>query len=326
MYLATGVNIASRLQDLAEPDTIYISDVVYRDVAQKVALDTVISLGRPKLKNIAQRFPVYALLSESPKGLRQTLRIQRLKLSHWVGTARLSWPGVILVGVLLIVGTLVAVRYFPPRPFSTQDSALRTEAAPAVLPLPGKPSIVVLPFVNMSKDPEQEYFSDGLTEDLTSELSKISSLFVISRNSAFTYKGKALKLPQVSRELGVQYVLEGSVRKADGQVRITAQLVDATHDQPLWSERYDRPLKDIFALQDEIRQKIVLALRVKLTTEEHARFQRYPTTNLEAYDAFLRGYEDFFHFTTDAHARARPLFERAVALDPQYAAAYAMLA
>ncbi len=128
--------------------------------------------------------------------------------------------------------------------FITHHSSLIThEAQPPSLPLPDKPSIVVLPFVNMSGDSEQEYFSDGLTEDLTSDLSQISSLFVISRNSAFTYKGKAVKLPEVSRELGVQYVVEGSVRKAGDQVRITAQLIDATKDHHLWSERYDRPLK-----------------------------------------------------------------------------------
>ena len=125
----------------------------------------------------------------------------------------------------------------------------------------------------MSDDPKQEYFSDGITEDITTDLSKISSLFVISRNSAFTYKGKAVKVQEVSRELGVQYVVEGSVRKAGDQVRITAQLIDATKDQHLWSERYDRPLTDIFALQDEIRQKIVFALKVKLTPEEQERFQ-----------------------------------------------------
>src|SRR5262249_58409595 len=132
-----------------------------------------------------------------------------------------------------------------------------TEAAPAALPLPDKPSIVVLPFVNMSGDPEQEYFSDGLTEDLTSALSKLSNLFVISRNSSSTYKGKAVKAQEVSKELGVQYVLEGSVRKADGQVRITAQLIDATQDHHLWTELYDRPLRDIFDLQDDIMQKIL---------------------------------------------------------------------
>ncbi len=195
--------------------------------------------------------------------------------------------------------------------------------------LPDKPSIVVLPFANMSNDPEQEYFSDGLTEDLTSDLSQISSLFVISRNSAFTYKGKAVKLPEVSRELGVQYVVEDSVRKAGDQVRITAQLIDATQDQHLWSERYDRPLTELFALQDEIRQKIVTALKVKLTPEEQEWFQRAPTNNLEAYDYWLRGVESLlralYERKKEANAQARQMFEKAIELDPQYAGAYAGL-
>ena len=195
--------------------------------------------------------------------------------------------------------------------------------------MPDKPSIVVLPFVNMSKDPEQEYFSDGITEDITTDLSKISSLFVIARNSAFTYKGKAVKVQDVSREMGVRYVLEGSVRKADNQVRITAQLIDATTGGHLWSERYDRPLTDIFALQDEIRHKIVFALKVKLTPEEQERFRSFPTDNLEAYDYLLRGREAYFHafheHRKEANVQARQLSEKAIELDPQYAAAYARL-
>src|SRR5262249_25940487 len=245
--LGDGVNIAARLQELAEPDTVLISDVVYRDIAQKISLGTVISLGRPKLKNIAQRFPVYALLPENPKGLHQTFRLQRLKLSRRVGTAHLARVALVVMG-LLVGGGLVTLLYPSRPPLSTQDSALRT---PTALPLPDKPSIVVLPFTNMSGDPGQDYFSDGLTEVLTGDPSKISTLFVIARNSAFTYKGKAVKVQEVGREMGVRYVLEGSVLRADNQVRITAQLIDATTGYHLWSERYDRPLKDIFALQDE---------------------------------------------------------------------------
>src|SRR5262249_48467448 len=205
------------------------------------------------------------------------------------------------------------------------SSLVTQEAQPPLLLLPDKPSLVVLPFVNMSEDPKQDYFSDGLTEDLTTDLSKISSLFVIARNSAFTYKGKAVDMGEVSRKLGVRYVLEGSVRKADDQVRITAQLVDATTDSHLWAERYDRPLKDIFALQDEIRQKIVLAVKVKLTPEEQERLKRSPTDNLEAYNYFLRGREYFYRFTKEAHAQARQMFEKAIELDPKYAAAYSGL-
>jgi len=235
----------------------------------------------------------------------------------------------VLVG-LLIIGGIVTLLHSSFSLIRTPQSKIRTqEAPPPALPLPDKPSIVVLPFINISEDSKQEYFSDGLTEDLTSDLSQISSLFVISRNSAFTYKGKAVKLPEVSRELGVQYVVEGSVRKAGDQVRITAQLVDATKDQHLWSERYDRPLIELFALQDEIRQKIVTALRVKLTPEEQERFQRAPTDNLEAYDFFLREEEvrlrGFYETKQELNAQARQLYEKAIELDPRYAGAYAGL-
>src|SRR5438093_2101879 len=181
----------------------------------------------------------------------------------------------------------------------------------------------------MSEDPTQDYFSDGITEDITADLSKISNLFVIARNSAFTYKGKAVKVQDVSREMGVRYVLEGSVRKSDDQVRVTAQLIDGLTGGHVWSERYDRPLQEIFALQDEIREKIVLALKVKLTPEEQAQFKRAPTNNLEAYDYYLRGLESwhraFYETRKEANAQARQMFERAIELDPQYAGAYAGL-
>ncbi len=313
-----GVNIASRLQQMAEADTICLSDMVYRDVAKKLALGTVVSLGRPKLKNIAERFQIYSLLPEPPKGLRQALHVQWLKLSRRVGTAhRLG----LLMGLLLITGGTVILLFSSLSPFRIPQSPFRN---PEALPFPDKPSIVVLPFVNMSEDPKQEYFSDGITEDLTTDLSKVSGLFVIARNSAFTYKGKAVDVGEVSRKLGVRYVLEGSVRKADSQMRVTAQLVDTTTGYHLWSERYDRQLKDLFSLQDEIRQKIVLALKVKLTSEEQERLKRFPTANLEAYDYFLRSLEfGTPPLTKEASAQARQMCERAIELDPQYAAAYA---
>jgi len=237
-----GVNVASRLQALAEPDTICISHKVYEEVEKKLPLGTVVSLGRPKLKNIAQREPVYALLAERPTGFRQHLQVQRLKFTPWRRTVQA------VVAVLFLVGAGGIGRYF-------------YLPSPPGLPLPDKPSIVVLPFDNMSKDPSQDYFSDGITEDITTDLSKIASLFVIARNSAFTYKGKAANIRDVGRELGVRYVLEGSVRRSDNQLRITAQLIDATQGQHLWSERYDRPLQEIFTVQDEIRQQIVFALK-----------------------------------------------------------------
>src|SRR5262249_51422649 len=177
----------------------------------------------------------------------------------------------------------------------------------------------------MSEDPKQDYFSNGITEVLTSDLSRISSLFVIARNTAFTYKGKAANIQEIGKELGVHYVLEGSVQKANDQVRIVAQLVDTTTDTHVWSERYDRPFKDIFALQDEIVQKIVTTLKLQLSLQEQGYSVRKHTDNLEAYDAFLRGMEYVWRTTKEANAQARQLFEKALALDPQYAEAYVWL-
>ncbi len=316
-----GVNVASRLQALAEPDTICISQKVYDEVEKKLSLGTVLSLGRPQLKNIAQRQHVYLLLAESPKGLRHTLQVQRLKLSHRLRPA--YWLGV--AGLFLIVGVLVIVRYLPFPILSPQRSVLSPQAAPAALPLPDKPSIVVLPFDNMSGDSQQDYFSNGITEVLTSDLSRISNLFVIARNTAFTYKGKAINVQEVGKELGVRYVLEGSVQKANDQVRIVAQLIDATTGGHLWSQRYDRPLKDIFVLQDEIVQKIVTTLKLQLTLQEQGHLVRKRTDNLEAYDYVLRGVEYFWRFTKKTNIQARQMYEKAIALDPQYAEAYARL-
>ncbi len=200
-----------------------------------------------------------------------------------------------------------------------------SSSPPSSLPLPDKPSIAVLPFVNMSGDVEQEYFSDGLTEILTGDLSKISSLFVIARNSAFTYKGKVVKVQDVGREMGVRYVVEGGVLKAKGQVRITAQLIDATSGYHLWAERYDRSLKDLFALQDEIVQKIVTTLKLQLTLQEQGYIVRKHTDNLEAYDFLLRGIELLFRYAQESNVQARQMYEKALTLDPQYAEAYAWL-
>jgi len=298
--------------------------MVYRDVAKKLDLGTVVSLGRPQLKNITERFQVYALLPEPPKGFRQTLRIQRLKLSRRVRPAH----RVVVAGLVLIAVTIVAVRYFSLPTPSTPPLAPSTQAEPALL-LPDKPSIVVLPFTNMSEDPKQEYFSGGITEDITTGLAKISSLFVIARNSAFTYKGKAVKVQDVSKEMGVQYILEGGVRRTDEQIRVTAQLIDGLTGSHLWAERFDRPLKDIFAVQDEIVQKIVTTLKLQLTLMEQGFLVRKRTENLEAYDFYLRGVESYFRGWSETkketNMQARQLFERATELDPTYAEAYVYL-
>jgi adenylate cyclase len=190
-----------------------------------------------------------------------------------------------------------------------------------------KPSIVVLPFANMSGDPEQEYFSDGITEDIITDLSKVSALAVIARNTAFTYKGKAVRIEQVAKELGVQHVLEGSVRKSGGRVRITAQLIDGATNHHVWAERYDRTLDDIFSLQDEISKSIVDALKVKLLPAELETITSRSTDNPQAYQILLMA-RSFFHSTDDMNAvkTARRLFAKALEIDPNYARAYAGLA
>ena len=207
-------------------------------------------------------------------------------------------------------------------------NAMRKAGLPETPPLalPDKPSIAVLPFVNMSEDPKQEYFSDGITEEIITALSKTPKLFVIARNSTFTYKNKPTKVQQVRRELGVKYVLEGSVRKAGDKVRVTAQLVDAQSGNHLWAERYDRDLKDIFAIQDEITKKIITALQAKLTEGEQARVYARGTNKLEAYLKLLKGREQMNRFNKEGNALARQTIEQAIALDPQYAVAYYLLA
>jgi adenylate cyclase len=189
-----------------------------------------------------------------------------------------------------------------------------------------KPSVAILPFANMSNDPEQEFFSDGITEDIITDLSKVSGLFVLSRNTVFTYKGKAVNLEQIARQLGVSYVVEGSVRKAGNRVRITAQLIEGTSDGHLWAERYDRDLTDIFAVQDEITKTIVEQLKVKLLPEEKKAIEQAPTENVEAYTNYLRGRQFFVMGTKSALTLARRMFTRAVELDPNYARAYAGIA
>jgi adenylate cyclase len=195
----------------------------------------------------------------------------------------------------------------------------------ATLPLPDKPSIAVLPFENMTGDPGQEYFADGFTEQIISSLSKISSLFIISRNSSFTYKGKPVKVQKVSEDLGVRYVLEGSIQRSGARVRINAQLIDAVSGKHLWSEHYDRDPKDIFGLQDEVILKITSALSVNLTAGEQARVWARGTKNLEAYLKLMQSREYLLMGNRESVAMARRLAEETIALDPGYANAYAML-
>ncbi len=311
-----GVNIAARLESLAEGGGISISGTVYDQVKNKLALGYEYR-GEQAVKNIAEPVRVYRVQMEPGAAAPGVSREKRVEPRHWQRAA-------LAVVTLLLVGAgAVVIRnlYLTPSP---PPVAVPSEETPA-LPLPDKPSIAVLPFTNMSGDPEQEYFSDGITEDIITDLSKIAGLFVIARNSAFTYKNKAVNVQDVGRELGVRHLLEGSVRKAGPRIRITAQLIDATTGNHVWAERYDRQLEDIFDLQDEIRQKIVFALKVTLTPEEQTRFRRAPTVSLEAYDAYLRGVEMMWRMTSEANGSARELFSEAIQLDPNYAAAYAQL-
>jgi adenylate cyclase len=189
-----------------------------------------------------------------------------------------------------------------------------------------KPAIAVLPFNNMSGDPEQEYFSDGITEDIITDLSKVSGLLVIARNTAFTYKGKAVKVQQVAQELGVPFILEGSVRKAGARVRVTAQLISSENSAHVWADRYDRELTDIFAIQDEITHAIVEQLRVKLLPQEKKSIQQTPTDNVEAYTFYLKGRQFIERRSKAYYHLAREMFAKAVELDPLYARAYAGIA
>ena len=186
-----------------------------------------------------------------------------------------------------------------------------------------KPSIAVLPFDNMGGDPAQDYFADGITEDLTTDLSRISGLFVVARNSSFSYKGRSVDVRTVSQELGVRYVLEGSVRRSGDQIRINAQLVDGSNGGHLWAERFDGTMADVFALQDDVNRKIVAALEINLTAADEQRLEQAESTSAEAYDLLLRGIEQFNRRTRETNAEARDLFARAAILDPDYARAYA---
>ena len=259
-----GVNVAARLEGIAEPGSICVSGKVHEEIRAKIGLPYE-DLGDKQLKNIAEPVRVYGI------------RLDRA----------------------------------PSRP---------------VLALPDKPSIAVLPFQNMSGDPEQEYFSDGMTEDLITDLSKVSGLFVIARNSSFAYKGRSVNVREIGRDLGVRFVLEGSVRKAGNRVRITAQLIDAGSGGHLWAERFDRDLTDIFSTQDEVVAKIVGTLAVTLTRGEEQRLRRHGTGNVEAYESWLRARELLTRGTRESVAQARVMYRRAIEIDLNFARPHAGLA
>ncbi len=228
---------------------------------------------------------------------------------------------IMLVTICLL---LVASAYFLSKPAEVRQELI--SGGQILNPMPDRPSIVVLPFTNMSADAEQEYFADGMTNDLITDLSKLSKLFVIARNSSFSYKGKNVDVREIAQKLNIRYVLEGSVRRSGGAVRINAQLIDTETGGHLWAERYDGTLENIFALQDEITQKIVSALAIELTKDERDTLKRIDTDNHQAYEYFLKGRERFFRYSKDGMIEARDLFGRAIDLDPDFAHAYASLA
>ncbi|PBC19244.1 MULTISPECIES: adenylate/guanylate cyclase domain-containing protein [unclassified Mesorhizobium] len=271
--MGDGVNIASRLEGVAAPGAICLSEDAYRQVKARLDL-SVSDLGSTQLKNIAEPIRVYSLQ---------------------VGSA----------------GTK-----------ATPETATGRPATAA----PPKLSIAVLPFTNMSGDAEQDYFADGISEDIITALSKLSQLFVIARNSSFTFKGQNVRVQEVGAKLGVRHVLEGSVRKSGNRVRITAQLIDATSGGHLWAERFDRELTDIFAVQDDVTQQIVGALALNLTEGDRQRLAPEHPRNAEAYDCFLRGRELWHRLTKETNVAARDVLQRAIDLDPNFASAHAFLA
>jgi len=308
-----GVNIAARLEGLAEPGGICVARNVFNQVKAKVEVGFE-DLGAQEVKNIPEPVQVFKVLLDSPAGDRFTVAAKKAK-----STSR--WP--IVVGGLAVLAIVVGVVFWQ-RPWEPHEEPASVEAM--AFPLPDKPSIAVLPFTNMSDDPSQHYFADGMTEDLITDLSKISGLFVIARNSSFSYKGQQVKVRQVAEELGVRYVLEGSVRRAGNEVRINAQLIDATTGGHLWAERYDGTLDDIFELQDNVTQQIVTALAVNLTGEEQTQQARHDTEIAAAHDAYLQGWAHYKLATPEALAEALPFFEEALCLDPNYAQSHAALA
>jgi TolB-like protein/class 3 adenylate cyclase len=310
-----GVNIAARLEALASPGGICISKTAFEHIESKLPLGYEY-LGEQTVKNIPKPVGAYRVLMDprvtvAEKPETKSVPVRRMPV--FIGAA-----------AVLALALATGVWYFYLRPAQPPIETASVEEM--AFPLPDKPSIAVLPFANLSHDPEQEYFADGMTDDLITDLSKISGLFVIARNSAFTYKDKPVKVRQVAEELGVRYVLEGSVRKAGNRVRINAQLIDATTGGHLWAERYDSEMGDLLTLQDRITGKIVAALAVKLTAGEQEQIARKFTDNVAAYDAFLQGRAHYVLRTPEDFARAVHYFEKAIELDPNYGRAYAALA
>ena len=290
-----GVNVAARLEGICEPGGLCISRMANDQIRDKLSL-AFADLGEQMMKNITRAVGVFGLAASDIAALPE----QELA----------SVPG----------EAPVAVR---PQDLASSSNKERGAPAPMDLALPSQPSVAVLPFANMSADPSQEFFADGLAEDILTGLSRFRDLFVISRNSTFRYKGKAVDVRTVARELGVHFVLEGSVRRAGDMVRVTVQLIDAATDRHVWSERYDRRLEDIFAIQDEVTSSIVATLPGRVEAAARDRAKRKPPENLAAYECVLAGRLLHHRSTRSDNAEALRLLERAIALDPDYAHAHA---
>ena len=304
-----GVNIAARLESCADPGGICVSKTAFDHIESKLPLGYEF-LGEQQVKNITKPVGAYRVLMD-PRVTVAGTKGKKPPIPLWRRKGVLAGA---LAALIVIIGAVVWNFHFRPpaiEPASKEKMAF---------PLPDKASIAVLPFVNMSGDPKEDYLSDGLTEQIINSLSRIDKMLVIARNSTFVYKGKAVKVQKVAEDLGVRYVMEGSVQKSGDRVRITAQLIDALTGRHIWSEKYDRELKDIFALQDEITMKIINGTRVELTEGEQARvwIKKGATKNLEAFQKLIQGVVFLNRSTKEDNDTARRLFEEAIAIDPNY--------
>jgi TolB-like protein len=315
-----GVNIAARLEGLAAPGSICVSGTVRDHIGDRLPY-AFEDMGEQSVKNIARPVRVYALRAEG----RALLPVPGFPAS----SSRHDRAIVGAAAAAALVVVCVAWWFWPAAPSPSGAGRAQDQATAASTPMPTAPavaprlSIVVLPFANLSNDPDQQYFADGITEDLTTNLSRIAHSFVISRNTAFTYRNKPVDTKQIGRQLAVRYVLEGSVQRSGDRVRVTAQLIDAETDAHLWAERFDRDISDLFALQNDITSRIAIALNLALVAAEAAR----PTNNPDALDYILRGRAAGSKPPSrDGYAEMISLFEHALALDPQSAEAQSLLA
>jgi len=310
-----GINIAARVEGLAEAGGICISGRAYDQVENKLGLEYE-DLGEHQVKNITRPISVYRVLSYPGAAAHRVVQAKAAVGKRWRKIALAS--GAVAFAAVIAAG----IWQFYQRQSRRVESASVENMA---FSLPDKPSIAVLPFDNLSGNPEDEFITDGISESIITALSKTPKMFVIARNSTFTYKGKAVKVQEVAEDLGVQYVLEGSLQKSDDQLRINAQLIDAIAGNHLWAEKYDRNINDIFALQDDITMKIITALQVKLSHGEQANIIAKGTDNLEAYLKVLQGMQHFQRVNREGDAIAQKLAKEAILLDPNYPMAYLLL-